>query len=142
MVLEVGQFFCFAKEQRRASSRNISNKFEIFTRLLRRPNLRFSSYFSNRPFELKAAKVVFSRAEARLMDERGTKNAALAAFNSNGGAGSRTRTYEARRREIYSLLSLPLDDSSNKLIIHENSIFSTQNSSASPQHGSLLFLPN
>ena len=28
------------------------------------------------------------------------------------GAGSRTRTYEARRREIYSLLSLPLDDSS------------------------------
>ncbi len=33
------------------------------------------------------------------------------------GAGSRTRTYEARRREIYSLLSLPLDDSSNTNII-------------------------
>ena len=33
------------------------------------------------------------------------------------GAGSRTRTYEARRREIYSLLSLPLDDSSTLLII-------------------------
>ena len=28
------------------------------------------------------------------------------------GAGSRTRTYEGRSREIYSLLSLPLDDSS------------------------------
>ena len=33
------------------------------------------------------------------------------------GAGSRTRTYEARRREIYSLLSLPLDDSSTNIII-------------------------
>lgn len=28
------------------------------------------------------------------------------------GAGSRTRTYEALRREIYSLLRLPLRDSS------------------------------
>ena len=27
------------------------------------------------------------------------------------GAGGRTRTYEAKKREIYSLLSLPLDDS-------------------------------
>ena len=33
------------------------------------------------------------------------------------GAGGRTRTYEARKREIYSLLSLPLDDSSNNPII-------------------------
>ena len=33
------------------------------------------------------------------------------------GAGSRTRTYEGRSREIYSLLSLPLDDSSNTFII-------------------------
>ena len=33
------------------------------------------------------------------------------------GAGSRTRTYEARRREIYSLLSLPLDDSSIKNVL-------------------------
>jgi hypothetical protein len=32
---------------------------------------------------MKATEVVFSRAEARLMDERGTKNAASAAFNSN-----------------------------------------------------------
>ena len=36
------------------------------------------------------------------------------------GAGSRTRTYEARRREIYSLLSLPLDDSSTAPIIPHN----------------------
>ena len=35
---------------------------------------------------LKAAEVVFSRAEVHLLDERGTKNAASAAFNSNGGA--------------------------------------------------------
>ena len=37
------------------------------------------------------------------------------------GAGSRTRTYEARRREIYSLLSLPLDDSSTIYIIYYSS---------------------
>ena len=42
---------------------------------------------------------------------------------NKNGAGSRTRTYEARRREIYSLLSLPLDDSSTKLIIHAKLIF-------------------
>ena len=36
---------------------------------------------------------------------------------NKNGAGSRTRTYEARRREIYSLLSLPLDDSSNGFIL-------------------------
>ena len=35
------------------------------------------------------------------------------------GAGSRTRTYEGRSREIYSLLSLPLDDSSNEIIIYD-----------------------
>lgn len=45
------------------------------------------------------------------------KDAEMAPFESNSGAGSRTRTYEARRREIYSLLSLPLDDSSNNSII-------------------------
>ncbi len=37
---------------------------------------------------------------------------------TKNGAGSRTRTYEGRSREIYSLLSLPLDDSSNTYIIH------------------------
>ena len=41
----------------------------------------------------------------------------LALFFYSHGAGSRTRTYEARRREIYSLLSLPLDDSSTNIII-------------------------
>lgn len=55
--------------------------------------------------KLKAAKVVFSLAEARLMDERSKKNAALAAFNSNGGAGGRTRTYEAQSaRDLQSLV--------------------------------------
>ena len=39
------------------------------------------------------------------------------ALSQESGAGSRTRTYEARRREIYSLLSLPLDDSSSLIII-------------------------
>ena len=55
------------------------------------------------------------------------------------GAGSRTRTYEARRREIYSLLSLPLDDSSNKFIIHYN------NSKINENTGEILLnfsLPN
>lgn len=33
------------------------------------------------------------------------------------GAGSRTRTYEGLRREIYSLLSLPLDDSGVRLYL-------------------------
>ena len=32
--------------------------------------------------KIKAAKVVFSRAEAHLIDEQGSKNAAFAAFNS------------------------------------------------------------
>ena len=63
--------------------------------------------------KMKATEVVFSRAEVRLMVERDTKNAASAAFNLNGGAGSRTRTYELRRGEIYSLLRLPLRDSSS-----------------------------
>ena len=36
---------------RRASPRKISNKFEIFTRLLRRPNLRFSSHHPVLKFE-------------------------------------------------------------------------------------------
>ena len=121
MAPGTGQFFCFAKEQCRASSRNISNKFEIFARLLRHPNqLRWFSSNSSGTTEiskLEAAKVVFSLAEALLMVERGKKNAALAAFNSNNGAGSRTRTYEGRSREIYSLLSLPLDDSSTLSIL-------------------------
>ena len=51
--------------------------------------------------KMKAIKAVFSRAEARLMDERGTKNAALAAFNSNGGAGSRTRIEQSEIRCPY-----------------------------------------
>ena len=38
---------------------------------------------------------------------------------SEFGAGSRTRTYEGLRREIYSLLSLPLDDSSIVVIISQ-----------------------
>ena len=41
---------------------------------------------------MKATKVVFSLAEARLSDERSKKNAALAAFNLNGGADGRDRT--------------------------------------------------
>ena len=36
---------------------------------------------------IKAARVVFSLAEALLLIERSKKNAALAAFNSNGGRG-------------------------------------------------------
>ena len=39
----------------------------------------------------------------------------------HNGAGSRTRTYEGRSREIYSLLSLPLDDSS--VCIHYSRYF-------------------
>gem|GEM_PF-1904473 len=31
--------------------------------------------------------------------------------SKKNGTGGRTRTYEAKKREIYSLLSLPLDDS-------------------------------
>ena len=38
------------------------------------------------------------------------------ANSCSNGAGSRTRTYEGRSREIYSLLSLPLDDSSTLLM--------------------------
>lgn len=37
------------------------------------------------------------------------------------GAGSRTRTYEAERREIYSLLWLPLHDSSSSELTFETS---------------------
>ena len=61
---------------------------------------------------------MFSSREARLMDERARKNAEMAPFNSNFGAGSRTRTYEGRSREIYSLLSLPLDDSSRLFLLY------------------------
>ncbi len=42
--------------------------------------------------KMKATKVVFSLNEARLPDERSKKNAALAAFNLNGGADGRDRT--------------------------------------------------
>ena len=58
---------------------------------------------------------MFSSREARLLIERARKNAEMAPFNLIFGAGSRTRTYEGRSREIYSLLSLPLDDSSKLL---------------------------
>ena len=49
------------------------------------------------------------------------------------GAGGRTRTYEARRREIYSLLSLPLDDSSLINIISKPTQKSTANSNLEPK---------
>ena len=70
------------KTIRQASSRNISNLFEIFTRLLRRPNLRFSPHLPRsenkiRPF----GSILFS------------------------GAGGRTRTYEAKiARDLQSLV--------------------------------------
>lgn len=39
------------------------------------------------------------------MDERARKNAEMPAFNSNNGAGGRTRTYEARSaRDLQSLV--------------------------------------
>ncbi len=127
--------FAKAKTRLFCVTRKKKNKFFFFARFLEKANLRFLSYSKRVHSKLKAAKVVFSRAEVRLMDERGTKNAALAAFNLNGGAGSRTRTYEARRREIYSLLSLPLDDSSATIIISNkiqkstsNPLFQKQNS--------------
>ena len=41
------------------------------------------------------------------------------------GAGSRTRTYEAERREIYSLLWLPLHDSSMKSITYQRNFVDT-----------------
>ena len=47
----------------------------------------------------------------------GKKKGRYTGFDLDNGAGGRTRTYEARKREIYSLLSLPLDDSSNVPII-------------------------
>lgn len=39
---------------------------------------------------MKAVEVVFSLAEARLLDERSKKNATSAAFNSNDGQGDET----------------------------------------------------
>ena len=92
-VLEVGlDFFATQKSLPFLLARNIANKFSIFSRFVVRSNLRFSSHLTMsenkiRPF----GSILFS------------------------GAGSRTRTYEGRSREIYSLLSLPLDDSSRSL---------------------------
>ena len=37
--------------------------------------------------KMKGVRLAFSSFEVRLMDERGTKNAASAAFNSNDGEG-------------------------------------------------------
>ena len=34
------------------------------------------------------------------------------------GTGGRTRTYEPKKGEIYSLLSLPLDDSGADIVFH------------------------
>ena len=87
------------------------------------------------------------------MDERTRKNAEMPAFNSNNGAGSRTRLERSdnrvlvfehfcetkmvlevgleptkrEAREIYSLLSLPLDDSSNSIIIPKTKQKSSEN---------------
>ena len=49
---------------------------------------------------MKAAEMVFSRAEVRLMDERGTKNAASAAFNSNDGDPGGTRTHDTKLKRL------------------------------------------
>ena len=111
----------------RASPKNL---FVLRTSRGRRSSIRktsFSNVFLPTRFEsvvlvllrqpdnsrIKGARLVFSPREALLLIEQARKNAETAPFNSNYGAGSRTRTYEGRSREIYSLLSLPLDDSSN-----------------------------
>lgn len=52
-----------------------------------------------------------------------SKNESVKKDLTRSGAGSRTRTYEGRSREIYSLLSLPLDDSSTISIIHAKFVF-------------------
>ncbi len=114
MVLEVERLFCadaqnntpgvVSKEEKRA--------FLLYSSpTASEPNGSRPTPTSGNP-KMKGARLVFSSREARLLIERARKNAKMAPFNSDFGAGSRTRTYEGRSREIYSLLSLPLDDSS------------------------------
>ena len=47
-----------------------------------------SCFLCNKKFEMKGVRLTFSSCEVRLMDERARKNAEMAPFNSNYGAGS------------------------------------------------------
>ena len=89
-MLEVGHRFCFAKAHLSASLGYRKINFSVSLASLK------GRTYGSRPTS--------KASENKIKPFQG-----LLLFS---GAGSRTRTYEGRSREIYSLLSLPLDDSS------------------------------